>query len=264
MSFKYLDSKRWSEITRDERFFCQRLYEHIRTETPERFVAFLVGQHGLNVSTSGLWEVGFEVCFYRDLWQHRGRADALFSPKRTFDLCLFGENAIIIIEAKAAQGFDAEQTAAFVADIAEVKRLTAVERVELVGLRSSKYAVKPDLASAFTGGILTWKELGVRYAGDPVLLRADEVFERPSSSQNSDQKLNGARLLEAFHAGEAWWVGRNGGLLGAAFRADLQTRSWKAQLYEVNTTANQAPSRNYFSLMEFAAAVVEAWGRSGE
>jgi hypothetical protein len=30
-----------------------------------------------------------------------------------FDLCLFGERAIVIIEAKAAGGFDADQNAVF-------------------------------------------------------------------------------------------------------------------------------------------------------
>ena len=35
------------------------------------------------------WEPAFEACFYRDIWQLRGREGELYSPKRTFDLCLF-------------------------------------------------------------------------------------------------------------------------------------------------------------------------------
>ena len=138
MGFKYLDGKLWRQVTRDERFFCQRLYELIKAETPERFVAFLGKTHSLDVPIGGIWEAGFEVCFYRDLWQHRGREGKLFSPKRTFDLCLFGKKAIIIIEAKAAGGFDQSQNASFERDVVEVAKLTEVENVQLVGLCSSK------------------------------------------------------------------------------------------------------------------------------
>lgn len=263
MGFNYLAGKRWSQVTRDERFFCQRLYELINVETPEAFVAFLYDTHDLDVSAGGEWEAGFEVCFYRDLWQHRRRQGKLFSLKRTFDLCLFGEKAIVIIEAKAAQGFEDNQTASFVRDIVEVASLTQVENVQLVGLCSSKYDVEPNLASAFTGPILRWRDLASRYGDDDILLRADDVYEdrQPFSGagRHSDVKLSGLALLDVFRGGAEWWVGRGGGgIRGDKFKDDLRTGQWREQQYEVNTRAGQPPSSNYFSLGEFAEAVEEA------
>ena len=260
MSFEYLKGKFWSQVTRDERFFCQRLYELIRAETAGNFVRYLCETHGLDVPVEGEWEVGFEVCFYRDLWQLREREGKLFSPKRTFDLCLFGENAIVIIEAKAAGGFDQDQNASFELDIAEVKKLTGVKIVQLVGLCSSKYSIEAELEQTFHGRILRWKDLATRYADDEVLHRADEVYEYQEAfskrGRHSDVKLSGSVLLEAFHGGASWWVGRGGGgIAGDMFSDDIRTGRWKTQMYEVSTKADGAPSSNYFSLGEFARAV---------
>lgn len=177
MGFKYLDGKRWSQVTRDERFFCQRLYQLICDESAEAFVRYLCEAHALDVEATGEWEAGFEVCFYRDLWQLRGRQEKPFSRKRTFDLCLFGEKAIMIIEAKAAVGFERAQVEEFGHDIVEVQRLTGVEKVHLVELCSSQYQVEPAHTASFTEPILRWTELAVRYGDDPVLLRADAVYE---------------------------------------------------------------------------------------
>lgn len=259
MGFRYLNGKRWSEVTREERFFCQRLYERIVAEPAAGFVSFLQTEHGLDVSSEGEWEAGFEVCFYRDLWQHRSREGSLFSPKRTFDLCLFGERAILIIEAKAAERFDPEQTKAFARDVEEVKRVTQVEHVALLGLCSSKCDVEPELSAMFTGPIVRWKDLASRY-DDDLLLRADAVFEPRSAfagaGRYSDERMRGAALMKAFESGADWWVGRGEGLNGRRFQDDVATGGWRAQLYEVNTTATSALSRNYFKLADFAAAVL--------
>jgi hypothetical protein len=260
VGFKYLDGKRWDQVTRDERFFCQRLYEIIIMEKPEQFVAYLRDAHGLDVPGEGEWEAGFEVCFYRDLWQHRERKGPLFSPKRTFDLCLFGEKAIIIIEAKAAGGFDEDQMESFAGDIIEVAKLTKVDNVKLVGLCSSQYEVEPEFKSTFDGKILTWKALADRYDNDDILLRADDVYKRQrpflGSSRYSNVKLNGADLLNAFRGGAKWWVGRGGGgIRGDRFKEDLRNGRWREQQYEVNTRADWPPSINYFSLEQFAEAV---------
>jgi hypothetical protein len=264
MSFTYLDGKRWSQITRDERFFCQQLYELIKQETPERFLKHLHDDRALDVSVDGEWEVGFEVCFYRDLWQHRGQEGELYSPKRTFDLCLFGEKAIVIIEAKAATGFDLEQNEVFARDINEVKRLTGVDNVRLMGLCSSKYKPEADLVSVFTGPIITWKEMAVRYGDNEILLRADDVYEPQKAfskaGRHSDSRHTGAELVDAFRNGAKWWVGRGGGLHGPRFKEDVETGRWKAHKYEVNTIAAESPSSNYFSLVDFVVAVGEQDG----
>ena len=268
MGFDYLNGKRWSEVTRDERFFCMRLYELINKDSPESFVMFLCNTLKLDVLTEGEWETGFEVCFYRDLWQHRRQAGKPHSIKRTFDLCLFGEKAIIIIEAKAATGFDITQTEIFTQDIIEVAKLTNVDDVKLVGLCSSKYKVEPDIANLFDGQIVTWKEMASRYNNDEMLLRADDIYKdkRPfqDSYRYSSIRLSGTELNDAFRGGAKWWVGRGGGILGDRLKDDILTGRWREQRYEVNTSASQPPSSNYFSLEQFVDAVNDAESEGGD
>ncbi len=68
MGFEYLNGKFWSQVTRDERFFCQRLFELIKSETAGSFVRYLCETHNLVVPVEGEWEVGFEGSFWEDLW----------------------------------------------------------------------------------------------------------------------------------------------------------------------------------------------------
>ena len=154
MGFKYFEGKNWAQITREERFFCERLFDLIKQEKVEVFAKFLSQELNLQLSEEGEWEIGYEVCFYRDFWQFKGRKETPYSPKRTFDLCLFGESEIVIIEAKSAGGFDSEQNKVFRRDIDEVKRLTKIQRVELVGLCSSKYTLDSDSESTFNGKVI--------------------------------------------------------------------------------------------------------------
>jgi hypothetical protein len=261
MGFKYLEGNRWEQVTRDERFFCQQLYRRISSEPVEHFVRYISQRLNLALPTDGEWEVGYEVCFYRDLWQLRGRQGKPYSPKRTFDLCLFNESAIVIIEAKAAVGFDHGQNAVFVRDIAEVQRLTQVECVHLVGLCSSRCELDPESMALFEGKIIRWKDLADHYTGDEILKRADDIYEYHEAFSNhgrhSDTKLSGAALLEAFQGGAEWWVGRGGGIAGETFMEDVRTGRWKTQLYEVNTKAGEPPSSNYFGLEEFVHSLGE-------
>lgn len=259
MGFKYLDGKLWAQVTRDERFFCQRLYELVRLDGAEKFAGYISEEFDLDLSMEGVWEIGFEVCFYRDLWQYRKKDGELFSPKRTFDLCLFGENAIIIIEAKAAGQFDRVQNIDFERDLEEVKRLTGIEQVYLVGLCSSKCPISDDTMRTFQGRILRWKDMMVRYDGDTVLKRADNVFEASEAfatfGRNSDERLNGTDLVKAFEDGLDMWVGRSGGIHGSKLREDVNSGRWRTQVYEVNTVATEQPSSNYFRLSNFVEAV---------
>lgn len=260
MGFTYLNGYRWKQVTRDERFFCQRLYELVKLETAERFVQYISDFISVDLAAGGEWEVAFEVCFYRDLWQLNDRKGKLFSPKRTFDLCLFGEETIVIIEAKAAGGFDHDQNVSFGRDIEEVQRLTGVKNVHLIGLCSSKYAIEPELAETFRGKVIRWKDLAERYGNDEILHRADNVYENHKAfstrGRNSNIKLSGSALLEAFQGGAEWWVGRGGGgITGERFGEDVRTGRWKTQIYEVNTKADEPPSPNFFSLGELVQAV---------
>ncbi len=259
MGFTYLQGKRWAEVTRDERFFCQRLYQLVNADSVEAFAVYVSRQLQLDLPLDGEWEIGFEVCFYRDLWQLRGKNDVLYSPKRTFDLCLFGESVIVIIEAKAAGAFDENQNETFKRDIDEVRRLTGLERVELVGLCSSQYILDPSAEETFGTSVVTWKQLARRYADDEILHRADTVFEHreafSSYSRNADTTIIGKDLVEAHQNGTRLWVGRGGGVDGSRFRDDVRTGRWRTFAYSVNITASSPPSRNYFSLEEFVRAV---------
>lgn len=266
MGFGYFDGKRWDEVTRDERFFCQRLYELVRSDSVTRFVEHLSDVLGLGIPANGEWEIGYEVCFYRDLWQLRGRQKGeLYSPKRTFDLCLFGESAIVIIEAKAAGDFDQDQNLVFQRDVAEVRGLTNIENVQLVGLCSSKCELDNDARSTFGSRVIRWRDLAERYGNDALLNRADAIYSKSDAfanrGRNANVKLSGAALLDAFQGGASWWVGRGGGgVSGSRFVEDVRTGRWRKQVYEVNTNAEFPPSSNYFGLAEFVHAVGQSSG----
>jgi hypothetical protein len=76
------------------------------------------------------WEVGYEVCFYRDILKLYGHGvkekmedliakigpNAVNLIKRTFDLVLFSSDTIVIIEAKSAEGLTTEQFKEFKID----------------------------------------------------------------------------------------------------------------------------------------------------
>src|SRR4051812_14610995 len=106
MGLSYFGHKTWAEITREERVFCAELYQVIRAD-PRRFTQFLNRVTDLVLIPEVFWDVGYEVCFYRDVLDHRGEAKrgSGYSLKRTFDLCLFSEDVIVVIEAKAHQLF---------------------------------------------------------------------------------------------------------------------------------------------------------------
>lgn len=62
MGFAYLNDKNWTDITRDERFFCTELYVVIKKDT-KGFVKWLSKKiPNLPVDDKN-YEVGFEVCF---------------------------------------------------------------------------------------------------------------------------------------------------------------------------------------------------------
>ena len=259
MGFSYLDGKCWQEITREERFFCQHLYQLILSDTPAQFVKYIEKQCKINVECDDFFEVGYEVCFYRDLWQARGKAGELFSPKRTFDLCIFGEKSIIIIEAKAAENFDASQNRSFLLDVAQVRTLTNVKNVLLIGLCSSKCNVDKDSENTFTGKILRWKNIASHYENDIILQRADDLYDGKhafsSTGKNSNIKLSGMEILKTCEELEICWVGRKGGISGELFQADISSGEWKNHIYEVNTVSVLLPSPNYFSFAAFKKAV---------
>lgn len=184
MGIPYLQGKPWSSWTRDERFFCAVLYGHASKE-PTAFAQWLIEKAELSAPAGGDWDLGFEVCFYRDyLWQQPGNSarKAKLPAKRTFDLCLFGQRDIIIIEAKVCEQFGSLQNSDFKEDKKRFRGIPKLKgvRVHLVALASSRYLVnvkkfgRSKPLAVFDGSV-SWAETFERYA-DPLLAQADGMY----------------------------------------------------------------------------------------
>jgi len=64
-NFTYLRNNSWSQITREERYFCAELHFEIKKD-PKQFISFLNDRLKKKFSADQHWEVGYEVCFFRD------------------------------------------------------------------------------------------------------------------------------------------------------------------------------------------------------
>lgn len=183
MSIPYLKAKKWQQLTRDERFYCFALYSHA-AKNPAAFAEFVIKEARLDCASTGQWDIGVEVCFYRDYRWHQGLGvkESEFSEKRTFDLCLFGETDLIIIEAKCDQGFDKRQLKSFAEDVVKLPKLLGglTPSVHLVALASSKYIKRQrpggTLRSAFGDHVVSWRECSALYEQDPLLAQADALY----------------------------------------------------------------------------------------
>ncbi|MDF2457762.1 MAG: hypothetical protein K0S79_178 [Nitrospira sp.] len=180
-------------MTRDERFFCQRLYA-LANQERESF-AKAIEKLAPSVQPLGdEWELAYEVCLYRDLRHFRrlfdrkaGKTEQRIWPlsedehshKRTFDLCLFSESQVVIIEAKAQQGFGSKQLAEFEADRMRVKKVLGIEP-KIVFLASSKYmrsGVVKRLKGRFSDcEVVTWNDLAAHFTDGDALRRADSLY----------------------------------------------------------------------------------------
>jgi len=199
VSVPYLRSMPWSAWTRDERFFCSVLYADARAN-PAALAATVEQLSGVALRGSG-WDLGFEVCFYRDyLWQLKPKSSSYESfvaslglsctpsLKRTFDLCLFGESQLVIIEAKVCEGFTNLQNTEFDDDRAMIASLPGLEQVEvvLIGLASQRYldgrgprdeSGKRQALTVFDG-VMSWGALASAFKGETsqLLQQADEMY----------------------------------------------------------------------------------------
>lgn len=185
MGFIYLKGKKWQDISRDERYFCAELFFEIKKD-PISFVKWLNDRIILKSSKLDLnseWEVGFEVCFFRDYVfeigeknENKSIRNSKYSPKRTFDLCLFSEMAIIIIEAKAYCGFDSMQLKSFKDDKESIKSLLGEKcpSVVFLALVSSLYKPKQASMQVFDNKI-TWEEMYNLYN--------NRIFQRANKSE---------------------------------------------------------------------------------
>ncbi|MBK9391751.1 MAG: hypothetical protein IPN68_16750 [Bacteroidetes bacterium] len=187
MPLHYFKDKSWKQITREERFFCAVLYFKIENR-PKEFVEWLIKQKHCKLPidlTNSTWEVGYEVCLYRDWvkeygWQGENsinKTDFRALKKRTFDLCFFSEGNIILIEAKANCGYDRTQLPIFEKEKEQVAKLFGKEEDEifLVSIHSSKYNPKESTKKVFSGYI-HWNDLISTEFHDDTFKRANECY----------------------------------------------------------------------------------------
>lgn len=201
MNISYLQNSKsknatWENISRDERFFCFELYQQLKSD--QKGILSLIkdgiietdkhfnkerSNYLYNIGPQ-IFDIGVEVCFYRDLlkWNDKKIGETTLPHKRTFDLTLFSEDAIIIIEAKAQQGFDSKQLIEFENDkkhieyLFEEKMNLGAPEVFLVGLHSSKYSPNLATISAFDS-IITWNGISEKYSSSNKLFkRADSLY----------------------------------------------------------------------------------------
>ena len=192
MGFSYLKDCYWVNISREERLFCAHLYWRIRGNV-RKFIKWLngieplFGKNCLNLSLDDRWEVGYEVCFYRDYLKKfnskRSIKNTEYPPKRTFDLCLFSKNRIVIIEAKVQQGFESSQLKKFDMDKEKMKKLLKECGyakdicIDLVGLYSSIYKPDDSVCKKFDA-MFTWEMVSKLYEEDDIIKKADVLYRQ--------------------------------------------------------------------------------------
>ena len=175
------------------------------------------------------------------------KLDHYYSPKRTFDLCLFSEEEIVILEAKAQQPFESRQVEHFCTDRAEVKKITGVKTVWLAGLASSKYKPTDGVEKKLDGPMMKWRDLAEIYEDDKILARADELYDdrRTWGKHNDGGYRTGSELMKLHEEGVTLYVGRKGNLNGTVFREDLRSGRWETHGYETSHRGSP-PSGNWF------------------
>ena len=176
--------KPWVEITREERYFCAELFFEIRKDI-KKFIQFLNKYTKLNLAEDQEWEIGYEVCFYRDYLYDNGIGVKAtpFHDKRTFDLCLFSQNPIVVFEAKVFQNFDEKQLKSLEADI--IKDISSLLKISETSLRISGALLystnkkKPEIGTIQNLELFTWEDLFNFYPKTKVFKVANEVPLKP-------------------------------------------------------------------------------------
>jgi len=239
MGISYLKGQSWNDITREERLFCSHLYHSILSLLDRKKLIKELNniesptdsfENKLNLSEDSHWEVGYEVCFYRDLIFKLGRSHEIdssirkvntereveagekagFSEKRTFDLCLFSDDELVIVEAKAYQGLSHKQNNEFKKDVKQIKQLfnylkenritNLMPKVKLIILASSSYFGSKSFESEhgigkrfindkenkdYLCGLISWKQISEQlFPCDPIFERADKIYSEKANSKN--------------------------------------------------------------------------------
>lgn len=172
---------KWSEISREERFFTSMLFHDIqKNPTPMTDLFISDGKLLLGAQTK-IQDIGFEVCFFRDAAFAKLIERNQELEKQTFDLFLtLSEQHVIIIEAKAQQCFDGEQ----MKNLSKAKTLMQARKwpkwpankISLVALCSSLYSPGEKTKKVFDA-FFTWEEISKLYsANGKIYKRADSIY----------------------------------------------------------------------------------------
>lgn len=204
MNISYLQNSKsnnatWKNITRDERHFCSELFHHLKVDQ-KGFVSLIKKGRVTNSKRleipenidAQIFDIGYEVCFYRDLLKWHGiKIGTTDLPhKRTFDLALFSEDAIIIIEAKAQQGFDTKQLKEFKKDKKFINKLfKKIHRNEpqvfIVGLYSSNYSPSSNTVEYFDS-IIKWSDIAEKYPDSKdIFIHANDLYPNKKSKASN-------------------------------------------------------------------------------
>lgn len=188
----WLDGEKWAEITREERQFCADLYLEIRDQ-PSEFVRFIKECKPKETPAESLdeeldWEVAYEMAYYRDLiYSKKAKGvECKGSLHRKFDLALISDHQLIIVEAKAQQGFTTDDEKAYKADLKDIRasRNDQGVAVFLVALCSSRLfnSYKREIEiEQVADYVITWKDLAEKSVftsteSKESFCRADDVY----------------------------------------------------------------------------------------
>ncbi len=173
----------WSSVTREERYFSSTLF-HELVRNPKPFWRLLSKQLSakLDVRNIGVADVGYEVCFFRDLARvGMVERQQRSLEKQTFDLVLTLESGpLVIVEVKAQQAFNLKQ----LEKLREARNLIIASKklpsrhrsVFIAGLCSSR--ARCDRSRPLLDGLIRWSDLRPYYpkiAAD--LARADGLYQ---------------------------------------------------------------------------------------
>ncbi len=204
MGLSYFENKKWCNITREERLFCAIAYNYF-SKAPKDTVSWMNDQCELGLENEKLnadWEIGYEVALYRDyIHCFGGEFEENRFKKRTFDLCCFSEELIIIIEAKSFGSFLTKQLDDFNKDRVAVpkkirhKELKTVE-VKVVPLISSNYNPNTDTLKNFDcNKPLTWEALYKKF-NDDLFKRANMTYGLKKSWGRKDGNKKNSNITK--------------------------------------------------------------------
>lgn len=172
------------EITRTEVFFTVSL--HYACMDQKNGLQELL-KNKLNITKDiEIIDSGFEVCLFRDFAMAYSleREDKSFE-KQTFDnVFIFSDGSIVLVEAKAHQGFDPKQIKKLVEAAEKIESSDIpFSKVYLVGLCSSKYNPKPSTIAKLQA-VVTWNEISTCFRDEEgVFQRANDIYNDRSANK---------------------------------------------------------------------------------